>query len=172
MRRGLCCGGTSEGCAEKKRLIYIHYTFQRQNPSLTLLSIMFSSCIISRVISMNNELEKIDVIRSRYKVSYEEARNVLSCAEGDLVSALVAIEKSPQSTGTDLLSLGAEMADEVQRLVGSGPISKLRVKYGSKLVAEMPVALTAAAALAVGVAAVLISRLIIEVERGEGEATN
>lgn len=119
---------------------------------------------------MDSELEKIDAIRSRFKISYEGARKALSAASGDVVEALATIEKNPpRSHRLDLLALGAEMADEVQRLVGGG-IRRLRVKYGNKVLTETPVALTAAAALAVGLAAVIITKLVIEVDKSEEEA--
>lgn len=118
---------------------------------------------------MDKELKNIDIIRSRFNIGYEDARKVLNGASGDVVAALAALETVPASR-SELLALGAEMADEIQRMVGGGPIRRLRVKYGSKLLTETPVSLTAAAALAVGIAAVLISRLVIEVDRGEEEA--
>lgn len=115
---------------------------------------------------MDSELEKIDIIRSRFKVGYEDARNALTNAQGDVIGALSSLENEDRA---DLVALGVEMADEMQKLLAGGPIKKLRVKYGGKLLAEKSVALTAAAAVAVGVAAILISRLIIEVDRDEGE---
>ena len=118
---------------------------------------------------MNKELEKIDIIRNRFKVSYEDARKALSDTSGDVIGALAALEKTHGSS-MDLLALGAEVADEVQKLIGGGPIRRLRVKYGNRLLTETPVALTAVAALAVGLSAILISKLIIEVDRGEEEA--
>ncbi|HEY3298540.1 MAG TPA: hypothetical protein VGK34_07785 [Armatimonadota bacterium] len=118
---------------------------------------------------MDSELEKIDIIRSRFKVTYDEARNALSTAQGDVVSALASVERSES---TDLVALGVEMAGEVQRLVSGGSINKVRVKYGDMLVAEKPVALKAFAAIALGVAAILLSRLVIEVDRDGGEAAS
>ena len=118
---------------------------------------------------MNNELEKIDFLRSRFRVSYDEARKALANADGDVIGALAIVEKDNVQS-VDLFALGAEVAEEVRKLIDGSPIRKLRVKYGNKLVTETPVALTALAALAVGVAAVLISKLVIEVERGEEEA--
>ena len=118
---------------------------------------------------MDSELEKIDTIRSRFKVGYEDARKALNAASGDVVKALAGMEKK-HTGGVDILALGAEVADEVQKLTGGGPIRRLRVKYGNKLLTETPVVLTAAAALAVGIAAVLISRLVIEIDKGEEEA--
>jgi len=61
----------------------------------------------------------------------------------------------------------AQAADEVKKLVAGGPFRKLRVKYGDRLIHETPVAFTAAVALAVGLAAVIITKLVVEVDRGE-----
>ena len=121
----------------------------------------------------SGELEKIDILRSRFKVGYEDARKALAAASGDVVVALAAIEKNsagPREIGAgrkDLMALGAEVADEVKKLVAGGPFRKLRVKYGDRLIHETPVALTAAVALAVGLAAVVITKLVVEVDKGE-----
>lgn len=118
---------------------------------------------------MHNELEKIDIIRGRFKVSYDAARDALADASGDVVSALAAIEKS-ESGGSDLLALGAELAEEVQKVVTGGPVRRLRIKYGNRVIVEKPLALTAIATLAVVVAAVLVTKLGVEVDRDEKEA--
>jgi len=121
----------------------------------------------------SGELEKIDILRSRFRIGYEDARKALAAASGDVVTALAAIEKNgagPREIGAgrkDLMALGAEVADEVKKLVAGGPFRKLRVKYGDRLIHETPVALTAAVALAVGIAAVVITKLVVEVDRGE-----
>ena len=119
---------------------------------------------------MDNELAKIDIIRDRFELSYEEARKALSDAQGDVVTALAQIENDPpHKCRAELLTLGAELVDELHKL-GSKPIKKVRVKYGNLLIAEKPLALTAAAAIVVGIAAVLITKLVIEVDKGEEEA--
>lgn len=118
---------------------------------------------------MHSELEKIDIIRSRFDVSYEEAGKALKEANGDVVDALALIEKE-HNENPNVLELAGEVASEVREYVEGSPINKLRVKYGNKVLAEKPVMLTAAAALAVAVGAVLISKLVIEIERSEEEA--
>lgn len=115
---------------------------------------------------MEDELGKIDILRSRFRVGYEEAQSALVGASGDVVVALATLEQS-RSGRKDLLALGAEIADEMQKVIAGGPIKKLRIKYGNKILHETPVALTAAAAVAVGLAALLITRLVIEIEKGE-----
>lgn len=118
----------------------------------------------------SGELEKIDVLRSRFRIGYEDARKTLAAASGDVVTALAAIERNGAGR-KDLMALGAEIADEVKKLVAGGPFRKLRVKYGDRIVHETPIALTAAAALAVGIAAVIITKLVVEIDRGEERAS-
>lgn len=115
---------------------------------------------------MCNELEKIDVLRDRFRITYEEAQDALSTAGGDVVQALVALEKKyPSDDKPDLLTLGAEVASEVQRLVSGGPVRRLKLRYGNKLLSDTPVTLSATLALLVGLAAVIINKLAIEVEK-------
>jgi hypothetical protein len=110
------------------------------------------------------ELEKLDAIRSRMKVSYEEARKALEETGGDVVEALVHLEKRKG----DMISVGIELLDDIQKLLESGTGNKLRVKFGERTVAEYPIALTAAAAFIVGLAAVLVSKSSVEIETEEG----
>lgn len=112
---------------------------------------------------VETQLEKLDAIKSRLGVSYDEARQALADADGDVVQALVNLERGKG----DLLSVGIEMLDDVQRLVESGTVNKLRLKFAGRTIAEYPVALTAAAAVIVGVAALIISKASIEVDQEE-----
>lgn len=121
------------------------------------------------VTPMEPELEKIDIIRTRFKVGYDEAAQELAASGGDLVNALVTLERK-NGTRPDLIALGMEMIDEAQRVAAGSPIKRLKIKYGDRTVTDTPVTLTAAAALAVGVAAVLISKLVIELVKDEEEA--
>lgn len=113
---------------------------------------------------MQTELEKLDALRSRVRVSYEEAKDALDRSSGDLVAALIDLEKRGSS---DMLSAGIELLDEVQALLESGAPRRLRLKYGDRLVREFPVALGVAAVFAVGFLAVLISKTSIEIDREE-----
>lgn len=115
--------------------------------------------------AVHNELEKLDAIRSRMKVSYEEAKKALDHTGGDVVQALVNLERAQG----DLISVGVELLDDVQKLIESRGRSKVRFRFGERTVAEYPVALTAAAAFIVGLAAVLISKSSIEIEQEEQE---
>ena len=109
------------------------------------------------------ELEKLDAIRSRLNVSFDDAKRALDEAGGDVVKALTRLE----STGQDLVSLGVEVLSDIQKLIGAAAAKKLRIRYGGRLVKEAPISLTATAALILGIAAVLITKASLEIEREE-----
>jgi hypothetical protein len=109
------------------------------------------------------DLAKIDEVRQRMGVSYEEAHTALEASGGDLVAALTQLEqtKGPH----DLLTVGADLLDEVERLLRAGPIRRIRVRLGNRTLKEIPVSLTAVGAVLIGFLAVLVTRFVIELER-------
>jgi hypothetical protein len=109
------------------------------------------------------DLGKVDEVRERMGVSYEEASSALNEAGGDVVAALTRLE---QTRGpSDLLTVGADLLDEVERLLRAGAIRKIRVRLGNRTLKEIPVSLTAVGAVLIGVLAVLVTRFVIELER-------
>lgn len=116
---------------------------------------------------MDSKLPRTESLQTRLEIGYEDAGEASAeVATAGIVAAPAAIDEN-QAGRKNLLALGAEIINDVRKLVANGPFRRLRVKYGNKLVNETPMAMTAAAALAVVVAAVLISKLVIEVDRGE-----
>jgi len=110
---------------------------------------------------LSSELEKLDSIRERLDVTYEEARRALDEAGGDVVEALTSLERSRR----DLLSVVIELANEVNRFVGSEPAKRVRIRFGRRVIADIPVAFSAAAGFLMGLAAVLITKAAIELDR-------
>jgi Domain of unknown function (DUF4342) len=109
------------------------------------------------------DLVKVDQVRERLGVSYEEAHAALEAAGGDVVAALSRLEASRGAS--DLLTVGADLLDEVERLLRAGAIKKVRIRLGNRTLKEIPVSLTAVGAVLIGVIAVLITRFVIELER-------
>lgn len=62
------------------------------------------------------------------------------------------------------LDVFIELLEDVQKAISGGRPRMLRVRLGDKTLAEFPVALTAAAAFAAGIAAVMLTKLAIDVE--------
>lgn len=113
---------------------------------------------------MSVDLSHVDLLRKRLHVGYDEARVALEASHGDVVVALSRLEQT-HPPRNDLLSVGGEIMDEVQRLLDRGAVRRIRVKLGRRTLKEIPVTLTALGALSVGLAAVLISLFAIELDR-------
>lgn len=74
---------------------------------------------------------------------------------------------------TNYFTLGADLLSEVQRIVGSDRVRSLRIKLGSRVVKEIPVApLTAVATVALVLLAVVVSTMSIEVEHEPADDTS
>jgi hypothetical protein len=109
------------------------------------------------------DLGKVDQVRERMGVSYEEACTALHAAGGDVLAAVTQLEQTKGPA--DLLTVGADLLDEVERLLRAGAIRKIRVRLGNRTLKEIPVSLTAVGAVLIGILAVLVSRFVIELER-------
>ena len=64
-----------------------------------------------------------------------------------------------------MLDVAIDLLEDIQKVVSGGRPKKVKVRLGDRVIAEMPVALTAVAAIATGLAAVLLTKLVVEVER-------
>ena len=62
------------------------------------------------------------------------------------------------------LDVFIEVLEDVQKVVSNGRPKTLKIRLGEKTLAEFPLALTAAAAFAAGIAAVLLTKLALEIE--------
>lgn len=89
---------------------------------------------------MTDELYKIDIIRERLGVSYKEAQEALNQAGGDVVAAIVNLESQERSFGEDFEERKEKVVNQIQSIIKKGNVSKIKVKKGSKVVAEIPVA--------------------------------
>ncbi len=72
----------------------------------------------------------------------------------------VAAEKASEA-----LDVAIDLLEEIQKVISGGRPKAIKIRFGDKIIAELPVALTAAAAVAAGLAAVVLTKLAIDVER-------
>ena len=116
-------------------------------------------------------LEKIDILRERMNVSYEEARTALEFANWDVVEALVKLERDERDRKEEIFVRGNELVDKVKELVRKGNVTKIKVKQDDKVLIEIPVtagvvgALLAPQLAIIGAVATLVSRSTIEIEK-------
>ena len=120
-------------------------------------------------------LSKIDLIRERADVSYEEAKSYLDAGNDNVVEALIAIEHREKSRREQYQVRGTELVDKVKGLLRKANVTKIRVKQDDRLVLELPVsagvvgAVVAPELAILGAVAALFTKCTVEVERAAAE---
>ncbi|MCL2547604.1 MAG: DUF4342 domain-containing protein [Symbiobacteriaceae bacterium] len=127
-------------------------------------------------------LEKIDLIRERMKVSYLEARQALEQTDGNVVEALVLLEKgSTESKAAkqaeqdqkfdEFVVKGNDLVAKVNELFRQGNITRIKILHEDNVLFEVPLTAGAAAvlllpqlALLTGIA-VLFARVTVQIEK-------
>jgi hypothetical protein len=123
---------------------------------------------------------KIDIIRERANVGYQKAAETLEAAGGNIVQALIMLEKEKASSASnrcftdELRGVGSKMADTIKDVVDRGNKMHVKVRKDDNTVVSMPVtigvlgAVLAPVAMLVGAAAALAARCSVSVEE-EGQ---
>lgn len=96
--------------------------------------------------SYEDELSKIDVIRERTGVGYEKARAALAQAEGDVVGAIVFLEKQEKKQWWVVYS--QDLVSKLRELIAAGNIRTVRLKHDDKTVLEIPLTVGVAGSVA------------------------
>ena len=86
-----------------------------------------------------DELEKIDLLRRRADLSYDEARKFLAEHNNDVVAALVALEKQDRLRRRPAETTG-EIVAGLEKLWQTAKKTKFRVKQDERTIVELPVA--------------------------------
>lgn len=120
-------------------------------------------------------LDKVDLVRKRMSVSYEEAKLALDSANWDVVEAIVKLEKEQESRREEIFVRGSELVEKIKELVKKGNVTKIRVKQDDKVLVEVPVtagvvgAFLAPQLAVIGGIAALVSKCTLEIERANSE---
>lgn len=133
----------------------------------------------------NVTLEKVDMVRERTGVSYEKAKQALEVSEGDVLEALIYIEK------TEGISNNAKKSDEeskasisieelkawFKQIIDKGNITRIKIKKDEEVLIDIPVNAGIAAGivavvippiLAAGVIAAIATQITIEITKEDG----
>lgn len=132
---------------------------------------------------MDDELEKIDLLRERFAVSYEEAKKILEEVKGDVVEALIRLENRRRRPSLD--QLGQEKVQNalnwLRDVIEKGRVTKIRLKKDDQTIVEIPASVGAVGVIAIlasplvavlsgiGAVSALINRYTLEIERPTGE---
>jgi len=83
------------------------------------------------------ELNKIDEIRKRMGVTYQEAKDALDKNNNDLVEALLYLEKNDKKWDAKLEEKGKQLTEHIRELIKKGNVTKVRLKKGERIVFEV-----------------------------------
>jgi len=110
------------------------------------------------------DMALVDEVRKRLDATYEEALYGLEVADGDLLHALAAIEKSRRERKEALES--GELIGRAVGLAREGKVAGLKVRIGDRLVRRIPLPRGTGAALAGAVLATVLSQLTVDLIQG------
>lgn len=123
-------------------------------------------------------LEKIDLVRERTGASYSEAKEALEACEGNVVDAIIYMEKNKKSTIENLYTSKDEFLTWIKDLINKGNVTRIRVKKDEKVLVDMPVNASIAVGivayaiwtplLAIGVIGAFVTNLTIEITKKDG----
>lgn len=101
-------------------------------------------------------LEKIDIIRERTGANYSTAKEALELSAGDVVEALIYLEKNTVSKKQEIYSSTEEFISWLKELVNKGNVNRIRVKKDDKTVFDVPVN----AGVATGIVGLMVPALL------------
>ncbi len=87
---------------------------------------------------MEITLEMVDQVRERTGVTYEEAKAALEGANGNVVDAIIAIEKE-NATTVDVNEKIEGLVEKVKSAVQKGNVNRIRILRGDEELANVPV---------------------------------
>ncbi|OOM75094.1 elongation factor Ts, mitochondrial [Clostridium puniceum] len=132
-------------------------------------------------------LEKVDMVRERTGVSYEKAKQALEASEGDVLEALIYIEKTQDiSNNNDAFETEAEsktaisieeLKECIKQIIEKGNVTRIKIKRDDAELIDIPVNAGIAAGviaivippiLAAGIIAAIATKITIEVTKEDG----
>lgn len=102
---------------------------------------------------MNEEvtLEKVDVVRERTGASYIEAKEALIQCDGNVVDAIIYIEKKNADAEAEKPSSKEELLKWLKEVLEKGNVTRIRVKKGGNVIVDVPVNAGVAVAAVIGI---------------------
>lgn len=128
---------------------------------------------------MDSELEKVDLVRERTKVSYAEAKEALDKSNGSVVDAIIYIENNQKSFADSVSSAGNEFVEGIKNIIKKGNVNRIRIKKDDKVLLDIPVnagvvggaigIMYLAPLMAIGAVAAVVTKIEVEIVRPNGD---
>lgn len=132
-------------------------------------------------------LEKVDMVRERTGVTYEKAKQALEASDGDVLEALIYLEKTQDTSNKNEDSQGEfeskaavsieELKAWIKQIVEKGNVTRIKIKKDDAELIDIPVNAGIAAGvvaiaippiLAASVIAAIATKITIEVTKEDG----
>lgn len=131
-------------------------------------------------------LEKVDMVKERTGATYEQAKEALEICEGDVLEALIYIEKiqsisednNGSSKGEDSSTISIEeLKTWFKQIIEKGNVTRIKIKKDDNELIDIPVNAGVAAGviaiiippiLAAGVIAAIATQITIEITKEDG----
>lgn len=122
-------------------------------------------------------LEKIDIIRERTGVTYTEAKEALEATNGNVIDALIYIEKNSKNVKDQIYTTKDEFIEWLKGIIRKGNVTRIRVKKDEKVLVDIPVNAGVAAGvllmalpalLAVVFLTAVVTKVTVEITKEDG----
>lgn len=123
-------------------------------------------------------LEKIDQIVERTGVTYEEAKEALQAVDGDVVEAIIYLEKNKKTMFSNINVKSGELMENLKEILKKGNVTKVIVEKDGEVLLNLPVSVgaiglvLAPVAAIIGVGAALVVKYTIKIVKDDGEEIN
>lgn len=122
-------------------------------------------------------LEKIDLIRERMNVSYNEAKEALENCAGNVVDTLIYLETVKTNTKENMIINKEDFTKYIKELIQKGRATRLKIKKQDKVLLDIPINAAIAAGiagiiypvlLAIGFMTAMSTKITIEITKPDG----
>ena len=124
-------------------------------------------------------LEKIDQVVDRTGTSYEKAKIALENAQGDVIEAIIAIERGEKEEFEEInvkfTEKGSDLIEKLKEVLKKGNVTKVILEKDEEILLNLPVTvgalgvILAPIAAIIGVSAAMISKYKIKIVKDDGE---
>jgi len=128
---------------------------------------------------MEIDIEKLDIVRERTRVSYAEAKEALEKCDGNVVDAIIYIEKNQKNIFDNIAGAGNEFVDAIKDIIKKGNVTRIKIKKDEKILLDIPVSAGVVggavgivylpALMAIGAIAAVINKIQVIIERPDGK---
>jgi DNA-binding transcriptional MerR regulator len=127
------------------------------------------------------ELEKIDVLRERLGLSYQESKEALDNANGDLIEALINMEQKSKHWENKFTDQSGAIVRKIKEIIQQGNVTKVKIKKDDETVLEIPATVGAlglvgvlastplTVAAGIGTVAAMMNQYKLEIVKDDGQ---